>query len=46
MEQGKTYTIRDTMTDLGTDRMSYVQEYSEDGKVWTAYFHSTGTRVK
>jgi hypothetical protein len=33
MVQGKTYTIRGAMTGLGTDRISYVQEYSEDGKV-------------
>lgn len=46
MAQGKIYQIRGTMTGLGTDRLSYVQEYSEDGKVWTQYFHSTGTRVK
>jgi hypothetical protein len=44
--QGKVYTIRATMTGLGTDRLSYVQEYSEDGKLWTPYFHSTATRVK
>jgi hypothetical protein len=46
MVQGKTYTIRSTMTGLGSDRLSYVQEYSEDEKLWTPYFHSTGTRVK
>ena len=46
MVQGKIYQIRGTMKGLGTDRVSYVQEYSEDGKVWTQYCHSTGTRVK
>jgi hypothetical protein len=44
--QGKVYTIRGTMTGLGTDSLIYVQEYSEDGKSWTPYFHSTATRVK
>jgi hypothetical protein len=37
--------IRGTMTGLGTDQLNYVQEYSEDGEVWTPYFHSTGMRV-
>jgi hypothetical protein len=40
------YKIRGTMMGLGTDHLSWVQEYSEDGKVWTEYFHSSGTRVK
>jgi len=30
MVQGKTYTIRSTITGLGSDRLSYVQEYSEE----------------
>jgi len=42
---GKTHMIRGTMTGLGTDQLNYVQEYSEDGEVWTPYFHSTGMRV-
>jgi hypothetical protein len=44
--QGKVYKIRGTMRGLGTDQISYVQDYSEDGRVWTEYFHSTGTKVK
>ena len=36
--QGKAYKIRGTMTGFGTDRLSWVQEYSEDRKVWTEYF--------
>ena len=41
MVQGKTYTIWNTMTGLGSDRLSYVQEYSEDGKLWTALLSRT-----
>jgi len=31
---------------LGTDRFAWTQEYSEDGRTWKAYFHSTDTRTK
>lgn len=44
--KGKTYTSRGTLKGLGSDRLTWVSEYSSDGKVWKAYFHSTDTRVK
>ena len=44
--KGKTYKSRGTLKGLGSDRLTWVQEYSEDGKMWKAYFHSTDTRVK
>ena len=44
--EGKTYKIRGTLKGLGSDKLTYVEEYSEDGKVWKAYFHSTDTRLK
>jgi Protein of unknown function (DUF1579) len=44
--QGKTYKIRGRLSGLGSDRLMWVQEYSEDGKVWTPYYHSVDTRVK
>jgi hypothetical protein len=44
--QGKTYKIRGRLTGLGSDRLVWVQEYSEDGKVWTPYYHSVDTRAK
>lgn len=44
-EKGKTYQIRGTLTGLGTDKLTYVQEYSEDGTVWKHLAHSTDTRV-
>jgi len=45
-EKGKTYKIRGTLKVLGSDRLTWVAEYSEDGKTWKAYFHATDTRVK
>ena len=44
--KGKTYQIRGTLKGLGSDRLTYAQEYSEDGTVWKTYLHSTDTRVK
>ena len=44
--KGKAYKSRGTLKGLGSDRLTWVQEYSEDGKVWKAYFHSTDTRVE
>ena len=44
--KGKAYKIRGTLKGLGSDRLTWVSEYSEDGRVWTAYFHSTDTMVK
>jgi len=43
---GKTYKVRGTLKGLGSDRNTWVEEYSEDGKVWKAYFHDTATRLK
>ena len=45
-EKGKAYKMRATLKGLGSDRLTYVQEYSEDGTVWNTYYHSTDTRVK
>jgi hypothetical protein len=44
--KGKTYKVRGKMTGLGTDKISWVQEYSEDGKTWTPYYHSVDKRVR
>jgi hypothetical protein len=44
--KGKAYTSRGTLKGLGSDRLTWVQEYSEDGKTWKAFFHATDTRVK
>jgi hypothetical protein len=44
--KGKTYKLRATTKGLGSDRLTNVQEYSEDGKTWKAHYHSTDTRVK
>jgi len=44
--KGKTYKSRGTLKGLGSDRLTWAQEYSEDGTVWKAFFHSTDTRVK
>jgi hypothetical protein len=44
-EKGKTYQFRSTLTGLGTDKLTYIQEYSEDGTVWKHLARSTDTRV-
>ena len=44
--KGKTYKIRGTLKGLGTDKFIWTQEYTEDGKTWKAYFHSTDTKSK
>ena len=44
--KGKTYKVRGTLKGLGTDKFTWTQEYSEDGKTWKAYLHSTDTRAK
>ncbi len=44
--KGKTYKSRATLKGLGSDRLTFVLEYSEDGTAWKAFFHSTDTRVK
>ena len=44
--KGKTYKTRGILKGLGSDRLTFVGEYSADGKTWTPYFHSTDTRVK
>lgn len=43
--KGKTYKARGALKGLGTDRLTFVSEYSTDGKAWTPYFHSSDTRV-
>jgi hypothetical protein len=43
---GKTYKYRGTLRGFGTDKMTYVAEYSEDGKVWKEFSRSTDTRLK
>jgi hypothetical protein len=44
--KGITYQIRATLTGLGTDKLTYIQEYSEDGTIWKHLARSTDTRVK
>jgi hypothetical protein len=44
-DKGKTYQIRGTLTGLGTDKLTFIQEYSEDGTVWKHLARSTDTRV-
>lgn len=44
--KGKTYKFRGTLKGLGSDRLTWVSEYSEDGKTWKVSFHSTDTRAK
>jgi len=44
--KGKAYKARGTLKGLGSDRLTWVEEYSEDGTVWKAIAHSTDTRVK
>lgn len=44
--KGKTYKIRGTLKGLGSDKLAWVAEYSEDGKTWKAFMHCTDTRVK
>jgi hypothetical protein len=44
--KGKTYKVRGTLKGLGSDRLTYMQDYSEDGTAWKTYLHSTDTRVK
>ena len=44
--RGKTYKVRGTLKGLGSDRLTWVQEDSEDGIVWKTYLHSIDTRVK
>lgn len=44
--KGKTYQSKGTLKGLGSDRLTFVGEYSADGKTWTPFFHSTDTRVK
>jgi hypothetical protein len=44
--KGKTYHIKGTLTGLGGDTLTYVQEYSEDGNAWKQVARSTDIRVK
>lgn len=44
--KGKKYTIRGTLNGLGSDRTSWLSEYSEDGKTWKPYFRATDIRTK
>src|SRR5262249_6026385 len=44
--KGKVYKVRGTLKGLGGDKFDWTQEYSEDGKTWKAYFHSTDTKSK
>ena len=43
---GKVYKLRGTLKGLGADTLTWDAEYSEDGKAWKAFSHSTDTRVK
>ncbi len=44
--KGRTYKIRGTLKGLGSDRLTYIQDYSEDGAVWKTYQRSTDIRYK
>jgi hypothetical protein len=44
--KGRIYKVRGTLKGLGSDRLSWVGEYSEDTAVWKTYQHSTDIRVK
>lgn len=43
--KGKTYKLRATTTGWGTGKVTNIQEYSEDGKVWKQSYRSTETKV-
>jgi hypothetical protein len=43
---GKAYTIRGSGSGLGTDRFTFVMEYSTDGKAWKKACSYVDTRVK
>ena len=45
-EQGKEYIIRCTLTGLGGDTLTFVQEYSTDGANWKPLAKSTDTRIQ
>ena len=44
--KGKVYKLRGTLKGLGSDKMLWTQEYSEDGKAWKLYARATDTRIK
>jgi hypothetical protein len=43
---GKTFKTRTTLKLHTPDAFDYKQEYSEDGKTWTAFAHAKDTKVK
>jgi hypothetical protein len=43
---GKTYTVRGTGTGFGTDRLTFVVDFSSDGKTWLPACRYVDTRVK
>jgi hypothetical protein len=44
--KGKTYKIRGKLKGLGSDKLVWSMEFSEDGKTWKAACKATDTRVK
>jgi hypothetical protein len=44
--KGKTYKIRGKLAGLGSDKLVWSMEFSEDGKTWKAACKATDTRVK
>lgn len=44
--KGKTYKCRGTLKGLGSDKVTFTQDFSADGKKWTTFFRATDTRVK
>ena len=44
--EGKTFKVRTTIKTHSPDAFDYKQEYSEDGKAWTAFAHAKDTKAK
>lgn len=43
---GKFYRVRGTLKGLGSDKLIWAQEYSDDGKTWKAHYRSTDAKSK
>ncbi len=43
---GKIYKDRSTYSGIGTNKRTYLEEYSEDGVTWTPFIRLTNTKVK
>ncbi len=42
--ENRTYQVRGTLKGLGADTLTWLQEYSEDGKTWKPFCRATDTR--